>query len=74
MERSKKTLEAATAMKLTSNDLFKLKIIDEIIKEPCGGAHRDRDKILLELRKSLSRNLGELTTMSKQDIIDHRKK
>ena len=69
----KKTLEAATAMKLTSNDLFKLKIIDEIIKEPCGGAHRDRDKILLELRKSLSRNLGELTTMSKQDIIDHRK-
>ena len=37
MERSKKTLEAATAMKLTSNDLLELKIIDEIIKEPSGG-------------------------------------
>ena len=69
----KKTLEAATAMKLTSNDLLELKIIDEIIKEPSGGAHRDRDKILLDLKKSISRHLGELTTMSKQDILDHRK-
>ena len=69
----KKTLEAATAMKLTSNDLLELKIIDEIIKEPSGGAHRDRDKILLDLRKSITRHLDELTTMSKQDILDHRK-
>ena len=73
VERSKKTLEAATAMKLRSNDLLDLKIIDEIIKEPSGGAHRDKDKMLLELRKSISRHLGELNTMSKQDIIDHRK-
>ena len=69
----KKTLEAATAMKLRSNDLLDLKIIDEIIKEPSGGAHRDKDKMLLELRKSISRYLGELNTMSRQDIIDHRK-
>ena len=69
----KKTLEAATAMKLTSNDLLELKIIDEIILEPSGGAHRDRDKVLVDLRKSISRNLGQLSTMSRQDIIDHRK-
>ena len=69
----KKTLEAATAMKLTSKNLLELKIIDEIVKEPSGGAHRDKDKILLDLRKSISRNLGELTTMSRQDIIDQRK-
>ena len=69
----KKTLEAATAMKLTSKDLLGLKIIDEIIPEPSGGAHRDRDQILRELKKSIARNLGELTTMSRQDIIDHRK-
>ena len=69
----KKTLEAATAMKLTSNDLLGLKIIDEIIKEPSGGAHRDRDKILLDLRESLSRHLGELVIMSRQNIIDQRK-
>ena len=69
----KKTLEAATAMKLTSKDLLELKIIDEIISEPIGGAHRDRDKILLQVKKSISRCLGELTTMSRQDIIEHRK-
>ena len=69
----KKTLEAATAMKLTSKDLLELKIIDEIISEPIGGAHRDRDKILLHVKKSISRCLGELTTMSRQDIIEHRK-
>ena len=69
----KKTLEAAKAMKLTSNDLLELKIIDEIILEPSGGAHRDRDKVLVDLRKSISRNLGQLSTMSRQDIIDHRK-
>jgi len=69
----KKTLEAATAMKLTSRDLLKLKIIDEIIPEPSGGAHRDRDQILFELKKSIRINLAELKTMSRQDIIEHRK-
>jgi len=69
----KKTLEAATAMKLTSKDLLELKIIDEIIFEPIGGAHRDKEQILLDLKKSISRSLGELKTMSRQDIIEHRK-
>ena len=69
----KKTLEAATAMKLTSKDLFELKIIDEIILEPSGGAHRDKETILLSIKKSLRRNLGELTNMSRQDIVEHRK-
>ena len=39
----KRTLEAAKAMKLSSKDLLELKVIDEIIPEPIGGAHRDRD-------------------------------
>ena len=69
----KKTLEAATAMKLTSKDLLKFKIIDEIILEPSGGAHRDREIILLDIKKSLRRNLGELINMSRQNIIEHRK-
>ncbi len=69
----KKTLEAATAMKLTSKDLLELKIIDEIILEPSGGAHRDKETILLSIKKSLRRNLGELTNMSRQDIVEHRK-
>ena len=69
----KKTLEAASAMKLTSKDLLELKIIDEIVLEPNGGAHRDRETILLNIKKSLRKNLAELTTMSRQDIIEHRK-
>ena len=69
----KKTLEAATAMKLTSKDLLELKIIDEIVPEPSGGAHRDRETILLNVKKSLRKNLGELTSMSRQDIVEHRK-
>ena len=42
----KRTLEAAKAMKLSSKDLLELRVIDEIIPEPVGGAHRDRDLIL----------------------------
>ena len=69
----KKTLEAATAMKLTSKDLLELEIIDEIIMEPSGGAHRNRDEILSKLKESLINNLNELTIMSRQEIITHRK-
>ncbi len=69
----KKTLEAATAMKLTSKDLLELEIIDEVIMEPSGGAHRNRDEILSKLKESLINNLNELTIMSRQEIITHRK-
>ena len=60
-------------MKLTSKDLLELKIIDEIIYEPDGGAHRDRDLILSNVKKSISKNLNELMTLTRQDIINHRK-
>ncbi len=69
----KKTLEAATAMKLTSKDLLKLKIIDEIILEPSGGAHRDKDQILKDLKTSISRSLSELLAMSREEIIEQKK-
>jgi len=52
----KKTLEAATAMKLSSKDLLDLSIIDEIIEEPTGGAHRDRDLILNSVKLSIQKN------------------
>ena len=69
----KKTLEAATAMKLSAKDLLELKIIDEIITEPIGGAHRDRDLILENGKKSIKNNLDELVHMSREEIISHRK-
>jgi len=70
----KRTLEAAKAMKLSSKDLLELKVIDEIIPEPIGGAHRDRDLILDNVRKSIEKNLSEFFNMSGEEIFNHRKK
>jgi len=69
----KKTLEASKAMKLSSRDLLNLDIIDEIIPEPIGGAHRDKDLILENLRTSIKNNLDFFSTMDKNEIINHRK-
>ena len=70
---SKRTLDAAKAMKLSSKDLLELKVIDEIIPEPVGGAHRDRDLILDNVRKSIESNLNEFLNMSGDEILNHRK-
>ncbi len=69
----KKTLEAAEAMKLSSKDLLDLKVIDEIISEPLGGAHRDKDLILNNVRNSIINNLNEFSSMSKDEVLSHRK-
>ena len=69
----KKTLEASKAMKLSSKDLLNLDIIDEIIPEPIGGAHRDRDLILDNVRLSLDKNLNFFLSMEKDEILNHRK-
>ena len=70
----KKSLEAADAMKLSSKDLLELGIIDEIIKEPLGGAHRDKNELLNEVKKTISQNLLELSSLNREDILNHRKK
>ena len=69
----KKTLEASKAMKLSSKDLFELKIIDEIISEPLGGAHREKDLILENVRNSIRKNLDFFLNMDKEEILLHRK-
>ncbi len=69
----KKTLEAAKAMKLTSKELFDLNIVDEIIKEPIGGAHRDKQKILESIRVSIQKNLIDFQNLTPEEIISQRK-
>ena len=69
----KKTLEAAEAMKLSSKDLLELGIIDEIISEPIGGAHRDRDLCLNNVRETIQKNLDLLESMGRDEIFHHRK-
>jgi len=69
----KKTLEASKAMKLSSKDLLNLNIIDEVVPEPIGGAHRDKDLILDNVRASIKKNLEFFSSMDKHEIINHRK-
>ena len=69
----KKTLEAAEAMKLSSKDLLELGIIDEVISEPLGGAHRDKDLSIKNVRDSIKKNLDELKSMNRDEIFSHRK-
>ena len=69
----KKMLDAAKAMKLSAKDLLELNVIDEIIQEPIGGAHRDRDKILENVKNSISKNLKTYEEMSSDEVINERK-
>ena len=69
----KKMLDAAKAMKLSAKDLLELEIIDEIIPEPSGGAHRDKDLILENVKNALNRNLENFKQMSPEEIFDGRK-
>ena len=69
----KKMLDAAKAMKLSAKDLLKLKIIDEIIPEPLGGAHRDRDTMLENVKTSITQNLDYFKDMSPEELTNERK-
>jgi len=69
----KKMLDAAKAMKLSAKDLLELKVIDEIIPEPVGGAHRDRDFILKNVRDSIEKNINFFKNSSPDEILNQRK-
>ena len=69
----KKMLDAAKAMKLSAKDLLELNVIDEIVKEPTGGAHRDKDLIIKNVRDSLSMSLDSFQSMSGEEIFNNRK-
>ena len=63
-----KANDAAKALKLTAKDLKKLNIIDEIIQEPLGGAHRDYDKSLKLLGDSIESQLNELLKLDPKEL------
>ena len=69
---SEKAPDAAEAMKVSSNELKKIKIVDEIIQEPLGGAHRDYDLISENIKGSLIRNLSILNQISIEDLLERR--
>ena len=69
----KKMLDAAKAMKLSAKDLLQLNVIDEIIEEPLGGAHRDKELILDNVNKALTSSLITFRSMSADEIYNDRK-
>ena len=64
--------EAAEALKLTADDLVRLGVVDEIVAEPEGGAHRDHDLAAAHLGSALRRNLARLTAQSLDDLLNTR--
>ncbi|MEA2013325.1 MAG: acetyl-CoA carboxylase carboxyltransferase subunit alpha [Verrucomicrobiota bacterium] len=67
-----KAPDAAEALKLTSSELKKNDLVDEIIKEPVGGAHRDPEGAAEFVKKAIIRNLKELQKLSAEELITQR--
>ena len=63
---------AAEALKLTSSDMKKLSIVDEIIKEPIQGAHRNQAEMFRRVKKIINASLAELDAISPEDRITNR--
>ena len=64
--------KAAEALKLTSKDMLKNKLIDAVIKEPLGGAHYDREVVFENVRKVLTKELKSLLKLDAQERIETR--
>jgi len=67
-----KAPEAAEALKLTAGSLLELGIIDEIVKEPTGGAHRDPKSTMAKLKNALGKHLTRLAKVSPKKLVDRR--
>ena len=68
-----KSLEAAKAMKLTAHELLRMQIIDEIIDEPLGGAHRNKEKAIQSIKEALTKHLDYFKKYSRDEIFNQRK-
>lgn len=69
---SQQAEEAATALKLTAQDLQSLKLIDGIITEPLGGAHRNPADAMLQVSKQIEKGMTELTPWDSERLIKRR--
>jgi acetyl-CoA carboxylase carboxyl transferase subunit alpha len=65
-------VEAAEALKLTSSDMYKNKLIDGIIKEPIGGAHIEPEKAFENVREAIMKNLEKLENMPSEKLMESR--
>ena len=71
---NEKAEDAANALKITAQDLHKLEVIDEVIPEPIGGAHRDHDQTMKTVGKAIDNALSEFSMISADKIKELRSK
>jgi acetyl-CoA carboxylase carboxyl transferase subunit alpha len=64
--------DAAEAMKVTAPNLLHLKVIDEIVPEPLGGAHRDPDNAAMSLKEAIVRHLDVLEALAPDELVAQR--
>jgi acetyl-CoA carboxylase carboxyl transferase subunit alpha len=66
--------QAAAALKITAKDLLELDVVDEVIPEPLGGAHKDYDETATTLKKAILKNLDKLWDVKMSDLLEARYK
>jgi acetyl-CoA carboxylase carboxyl transferase subunit alpha len=66
--------QAAAALKMTANDLLSLGVVDEVIPEPLGGAHRDPQVVADRVAKALTAHLSQLEELSVEDLLGSRER
>ena len=64
--------QAAEALKLTAKDMKRMKLVDEIVKEPLGGAHKDREKTFLTVRDAIVKSYTEFKNLSPKELVSQR--
>jgi acetyl-CoA carboxylase carboxyl transferase subunit alpha len=69
---SARAQDAATNMKITAQDLLRLGVIDGIVSEPTGGAHRDPDAAIAATGEAIANALKDLGNMGPAQLRDHR--
>ncbi len=69
---SEKASEAAKVMGITSDRLLELGLVDEVVTEPLGGAHRSPFELAMDLKKKLLPSLEALCSLSEDELLEHR--
>ena len=67
-----KAEKAADALRLTARDLFQMKVVDELVSEPAGGAHRDPAETADALGRVLRKHLAALRSLSPEALVEDR--
>jgi acetyl-CoA carboxylase carboxyl transferase subunit alpha len=68
-----KAQEAATSMKITAQDMLRFGVIDQILKEPVGGAHRDAYAMIASTGEAIAQTLSELKSLDAEAIRKQRR-